>query len=38
MYTYPVYEKDSGRFVGNFTSDEIKRIGFKSDHYVIYFN
>ena len=38
MYTYPVYEKDSGRFVGRFTSKQIFEIGFKSDHYKIYFN
>lgn len=38
MYTYPVYEKDTGCFVGRFTSDEIKRLGFKSNHYTIYFN
>ena len=38
MYTYPVYLRDSGAFVGNYTSQEIKDIGFKSDYYVIYFN
>lgn len=37
-YKYPVYEKDSGNFVGLFTRQEIADIGFKSDYYTIYFN
>ena len=37
-YKYPVYAKDSGNFIGYFDRDEIKTIGFKQDHYVIYFN
>lgn len=38
MYKYPVYEKDSGNLVGYFNRKEIERIGFKADHYAIYFN
>lgn len=38
IYTYPVFNKDSGEYVGRFTRNEIKKIGFKDDYFVIQFN
>lgn len=37
LNAYPVYERDSGRFIGNFTRKAIKSIGFKSDNFLIHY-
>lgn len=32
---YSVYNRDTGRLIGTYSTEEIKEIGFKSDNYIV---